>query len=90
MTDRLIEHRAPIFTAKPIDLSRAQSYIEQHAPRLDFSKVEHPSPALLRRVANGMRNSEPGLDSVPYSAWAATDTGIHALSDAIGWTMQGQ
>eukprot|EP00959_Pyramimonas_sp_CCMP1952_P069257 1445450-Pyramimonas_sp.AAC.2 len=67
MTDRLIEHRAPIFTAKPIDLSRAQAYIEQHVPQLDFSQVEPPSPALLRRVANKMHYSEPGLDSIPHS-----------------------
>eukprot|EP00959_Pyramimonas_sp_CCMP1952_P229492 4798325-Pyramimonas_sp.AAC.1 len=59
MADRLIEHWAPVFTAKPIDLSRAQAYIEQHVPQLDFSKGEPPSPALLRRVANKMHFTEP-------------------------------
>eukprot|EP00959_Pyramimonas_sp_CCMP1952_P030434 637888-Pyramimonas_sp.AAC.1 len=39
--------------------------------------VAPPSPALLRRVANKMHYSEPGLDSIPYSAWAATDAGIN-------------
>eukprot|EP00959_Pyramimonas_sp_CCMP1952_P105413 2203735-Pyramimonas_sp.AAC.1 len=65
MTNRLIEHWAPIFEAKPIDLCLAQAYIEQHVPLLDFSKVEPPSPALLRRIANNMHYSEPGLDSIP-------------------------
>eukprot|EP00959_Pyramimonas_sp_CCMP1952_P057127 1192467-Pyramimonas_sp.AAC.1 len=37
-----------------------------------------------------MRYSEPGLDSIPYSAWAATDAGVHVLSDAMMWIMQGQ
>eukprot|EP00959_Pyramimonas_sp_CCMP1952_P085661 1791738-Pyramimonas_sp.AAC.1 len=73
MTDRLMEHWAPIFSAKPIDLNRAQAYIEQHVPILDLSKVAPPSPALLRRVANKMHRSEPGLDSIPHSAWVATD-----------------
>eukprot|EP00959_Pyramimonas_sp_CCMP1952_P292526 6118091-Pyramimonas_sp.AAC.1 len=59
MTDRLIEHWAPIFIVKPIDLSRAQACIEQHVPLLEFSKVEPSSPALLRRVANKVHHSEP-------------------------------
>eukprot|EP00959_Pyramimonas_sp_CCMP1952_P183042 3827699-Pyramimonas_sp.AAC.1 len=37
-----------------------------------------------------MHYSEPGLDSIPYSAWAATSTGIQALADAMTWIMQGQ
>eukprot|EP00959_Pyramimonas_sp_CCMP1952_P104126 2176498-Pyramimonas_sp.AAC.1 len=37
-----------------------------------------------------MHCSEPGLDSTPYSAWAATDVGINVLSDAMIWIMQGQ
>eukprot|EP00959_Pyramimonas_sp_CCMP1952_P266885 5579643-Pyramimonas_sp.AAC.1 len=90
MTERLIEHRAPVFCAKPVDADLAQSSMEQHVPALDFPKVAPPSPALLRRVALKMRCSEPGLGSIPCSAWAATSTGIQVLADAMMWTMQGQ
>eukprot|EP00959_Pyramimonas_sp_CCMP1952_P276641 5782619-Pyramimonas_sp.AAC.1 len=37
-----------------------------------------------------MHYFEPGLDSIPYSAWAATDAGINVLSGAAIWIMQGQ
>eukprot|EP00959_Pyramimonas_sp_CCMP1952_P403880 8463126-Pyramimonas_sp.AAC.1 len=90
MTDRLIEHWAPIFKSKPIDLCQAQAYIEQHVPLLDFTRVDPPSPALLRRVVNKMHYSEPGLGSIPHSAWAATDSGASVLSDGMMWIMQGQ
>eukprot|EP00959_Pyramimonas_sp_CCMP1952_P208440 4360223-Pyramimonas_sp.AAC.1 len=37
-----------------------------------------------------MHYSEPGLDSILYSAWAASDVGIQVLSDAMIWIVQGQ
>ncbi|CAK0828297.1 unnamed protein product [Prorocentrum cordatum] len=87
MTEGLIEHWAPIFRAKPIDLTVAQQYIARHFPALGISRVEPPSPAPLRRAAQKMHHSEPGLDSIPHSARATTSSGINALADAMIWVM---
>eukprot|EP00959_Pyramimonas_sp_CCMP1952_P426067 8924102-Pyramimonas_sp.AAC.1 len=37
-----------------------------------------------------MHYSEPGIDSIPYSAWAAFDIGLDVLAEAMMWIMSGQ
>eukprot|EP00959_Pyramimonas_sp_CCMP1952_P237998 4973665-Pyramimonas_sp.AAC.1 len=55
MHGKLIEHWAPIFTAKPINRDLAADYLQLYLRPLDFDSAPPPAPKLPEDIAKRFR-----------------------------------
>ena len=72
--EALREGWAPTFAFKPTDTALAQGILFQHSAKWSFADV---SPSGLDGVACALKrvkHSAPGLDGLPYCAWASAGT----------------
>ena len=89
--DSLAAHWAHTFAEKPFQAEDAQAYATQHMSQFTFAEVPPPGCREIRTFLSRVRDSSPGDDGLPYSAWAASgDTGVSILHDSLLWIMSGQ
>ena len=68
--DALADAWAPTFShAKPIDEAMAETVAEQLSSKYDIPDYAPPSSAFIGHYLRQVRNSAPGKDGIPYSAW---------------------
>ena len=60
---------APIFAHKELDVEKARQFVDGHCVAWDFLASPPPSIAAIALAAKCARDSSPGRDGIPYSAW---------------------
>ena len=81
---------APTFDHKPISLPTASDIISSHSVPLPFHDSKPPRIYDFERVMKSLRDSSPGPDGLPYSAWRKSGLkGCTTLFHIFYWLSQG-
>lgn len=82
-------HWQGVFDEKPICNDTADSLID-HLAAPDLALLVLPPPDAVARYIRSMRDSAPGPDGIPYSAWKATGViGAQSIRDVLQHVLDG-
>ena len=85
----LVRYWQDEFSGKKIDESEARSFIRENISSFDFSEVVPPGPRQFMNFAVHSKNSRPGKNGIPYSAYANIDCSS-ILYECFLWLASGK
>ncbi|CAK0799695.1 unnamed protein product, partial [Prorocentrum cordatum] len=86
---KLVEHWQPVFEGKQIDLDKAADYLSQFSPKFNFNIFNPPDYETLKKFAFRSSSTSPGMDGLPYTAWAAHEKCTETFWDVMCYMLNG-
>ena len=91
MLSQLAAAWEPVFSAKDIDVQNASSMASTFSSKFDFSTSRPPSSSSFSRFLLRAQHSGPGMDGIPYTAYAKSIThSSRLLFEVSAWLRSGQ